>query len=139
MGRLNHLMGTITAQNHKRGLEQQQKNMEAEAAAVRRNVWQSDGAEVSDDEMGDNINLGDIYEQHYHTPDGKPNPTPTQPEKPSIAKTAALLGLSLLGAGAGAAIPIAAWNMTRPMTPSVTDTDTDTDTKYGLRIYRDSE
>ena len=128
-------MGTLTAQDHKRALEQSQRNQEAEANAVRTNVWGSDGAssDIEDEEMGDQIVLGDLKTYNTTTPAPQPKP------ESNIAKTLAGIGLAAAGLGVGAALPIAAYQLLRPDTnvivpPSV---DTDTDTKYGLKIFRD--
>jgi hypothetical protein len=85
--------------------------------------------------MGDNIYLGDVT-----LTSTEERPQIHQRESGGIAKTLAALGLAAAGLGAGAAIPIAAYNMTRPETnvvvkpPSVIGDDTDT--RYGLKIYR---
>ena len=139
MGRLNLLMGTLTAQDHKRALEQSQRNQEAEANAVRTNVWGSDGGggESEDDEMGDQIVLGDLKTYNTTTP-----PSPPKPES-SLGKTLAGIGLAAAGIGAGAALPIAAYQLLKPDTTNVVVQPTnpvvgvDTDTKYGLKIFRD--
>jgi hypothetical protein len=136
MGNLNLLMGTLTAQDHKRSLDDAIKNREAESAAVRERVWGvgGSGGEMSEEEMGDQIVLGDIRtENRYITPE----PSKTS----SIGKTLAAAGLAAAGLGAGVALPIAAWNMTRPdQAPFVdTDTDTDTNSRYGLKIFRQQE
>jgi hypothetical protein len=136
MGNLNLLMGTLAAQDMKRGMDESSKNREAESAAVRERVWGvgGGGGEMSEEEMGDQIVLGDIRtENRYITPE----PSKTS----SIGKTLAAAGLAAAGLGAGVALPIAAWNMTRPDAATFVDTDTDTDTnsKYGLKIFRQEE
>lgn len=130
-------MGTLTAADHKRTLDEQAKNREAESASVRKHVWGSSGSEAltSEEDMGDQIVLGDIRTDNHYTP---PQPSTTS----SIAKTLAAAGLAAAGLGAGAALPIAAYQMFKQAPTNVivpTDTDTDTNTKYGLRVFRDAE
>lgn len=135
MGRLNHLMGAITAADHKRALDQKWKNREAEESAVRKNVWGWDGGEEPVPGEDEVFNLGDIQETHTHY-HGQQQSTLTQTS--GIAKTLAAVGLAAAGIGVGTAVPIVAWNMTRP-DQNFVDTDTDTDTQYGLRIFRESQ
>ena len=141
MGKLNLLMGTINAQDQKKGLEQARKNQEAEASAVRKNVWEWEEPDADEDDMGDQIVLGDI--RTIHNPPA-PTPPPAPSPTSSLAKTLAGFGLAAAGLGAGAALPIAAYQMFKPDPPGpvvVTppSVDTDTDTKYGLKIYRDEQ
>ena len=130
-------MGTLTAQDHKRALEQSQRNQEAEANAVRTNVWGSDGAssDIEDEEMGDQIVLGDLKTYNTTTPAPQPKP------ESNLGKTLAGIGLAAAGLGVGAALPIAAYQLLKkPDTTNVVvppSVDTDTDTKYGLKIFRD--
>lgn len=134
MGDLNLLMGTLTAADHKRTLKEQAKNREAESAAVRKHAWGASD-EMGEEELGDQIVLGDIRTEHHHA--APPAPSATS----NIAKTLAAAGLAAAGLGAGAALPIAAYQMFK-QAPNVivpTDTDTDTNTKYGLRVFRDAE
>lgn len=140
MGKLNLLMGTLTAADHKKSLEEAQRNREAESAAVRKHVWGASGSEALTDEedMGDQIVLGDIRTEHHHA--APPLPSATS----NIAKTLAAAGLAAAGLGAGAALPIAAYQMfkqpsTNVIVPTDTDTDTDTNTQYGLRVFRDKQ
>lgn len=91
-----------------------------------------------DEQMG--VRIGD--EIHYHnTQATKPVKSEQQTQGSSLGKTLAAAGLAAAGLGAGVALPIAAWNMTRPDTQVVVEQnpgiDTDTDTQYGLKIYRD--
>lgn len=138
MGKLNILMGTLTAADHKKSLEEAQRNREAESAAVRKHVWGSSGSEAltSEEDMGDQIVLGDIRTEHHHA---APQPSTGS----NIAKTLAAAGLAAAGLGAGAALPIAAYQMFKqqPSTNVIVpnDTDTDTNTQYGLRIFRDEQ
>ena len=99
-----------------------------------------------DEEMA--VRIGDESHIHYHNaPTNETNtttPPPSQEKdqsKGSLAKTAATIGLAAALGGAGLAAPIAAYNLTKPSSPSVTvveDPTVDTDTKYGLKIYKDS-
>lgn len=107
------------------------KNREAEEAHVRKTAWGSNDSN-SEEEMGDVTYLGDIT--HHHPPQ--------QQAKASsgLAKTLGAAGLAAAGLGAGTALPIVAWNLTRPNAPAVIATpDTDTNTQYGLRIIKDEQ
>lgn len=132
--RFDLLMGALTAQDHKKALEGKRKNIEAEDSAVRRQLWGWKDSEVSDEEMGDQIVLGDIRTENHNATSSPPG----------IAKTLAAVGLAAAGLGAGAALPIAAYQLFKPDTnvvvqPTAPTVDTDTDTKYGLKIYRGRE
>lgn len=131
-------MGTLTAADHKRTLDEQAKNREAESAAVRKHAW-GGGVEVSglsEEDMGDQIVLGDIRTENHHA---APQPSTGS----NLAKTIAAAGLAAAGLGAGAALPIAAYQLLKPATnvtvnqPSLEDTDTNS--QYGLRIFRQEQ
>lgn len=80
-----------------------------------------------EEDMDDTTYLGDITEQHYHTPSAAGN----------IAKTLAAAGLLAAGLGTAAALPIAAYNMTKGEAVAPTPvTGPDSDTQYGLRVFR---
>jgi len=113
--------------------EQQRRNREAEESAVRKNVWGWKGEEVPEDEMGDQIVLGDLKTENITYAN------PPQTQSSGIAKTLAAAGLAAAGLGAGVALPIAAYQLLRTDTTVVVppSVDTDTDTKYGLQIYRE--
>ena len=129
-------MGVITAQDHKKKLAEQNKNIEAENKYVREHVWgASETLGSEDDEMGDNIYLGDIRMESE-----RQQTTQAAPAS-SLAKTLGMAGLAAAGLGVGAAAPILAYNLTKPAVEQtfVEDPTVDTDTQYGWKIYRDEE
>ena len=134
MGNLNLLMGALTAADHKKSLEEAQRNREAESAAVRKHVWGSSGSEslTSEEDMGDQIVLGDIRTENKYE-------AAAPSSSGNLAKTLAGVGLAAAGVGTGLALPIAAYQMLKPATNVVVPTDTDTNTEYGLQIFREAE
>lgn len=128
MGKLKVLSGVLASNQMNWESKQHRKNREAEEAAARQQ-WGSDGNQEGDD-MGDQTILGDVIMN---------SPNEQKQESGGLAKTAAALGLAAAGLGAGTALPIAAWNLTRPSADTEEVHGTDNDTKYGLKIYRDPE
>ncbi|WP_436716577.1 hypothetical protein U8335_03955 [Roseiconus lacunae] len=98
------------------------------------------------DDMG--VSVGNEINYHYSQPAAQPAPAPAASPATSIAKTVAAAGLALAGLGTGTALPIAAYNLTKPAADAVVERietprpdpapapTIDTDTRYGLQIYR---
>lgn len=103
--------------------KQHRKNREAEEAHARKVAWGASD-KMNDDEMGDNIQIGDT-QNHYHNEGGRGS---------GLSKTILAAGMAMAGLGMGMTIPIVAWNLTQP-----TNESGDSDTKYGLQIYKDDE
>jgi len=127
MGGLNQLTGVLGHQRMRWEDKQHRKNREAEEAHARKVVWNA-GDEVADDEMGDQIQIGDTSHQHYHG---------EQARGSGLAKTILCAGLAAAGLGLGAAAPIVAYNLTKQ--PTTEEPASDADTKYGLRIYQEQQ
>ena len=100
--------------------KQHRKNREAEEAHARKVAWGAD-QDMADDEMGDNIQIGDT-QNHYHNEGGRGS---------GLSKTIIAAGIAAAGLGFAATVPIIAWNLTQPSGESE-----NTDTKYGLQIYK---
>lgn len=139
LGRLNLLMGVITAQDHKKAVEQQRKNREAEEAAVRKHAWgyEDSGGGEEDDEMGDKIYLGDIREEHRHEVVQQPNSSPLKNAAIGAALAAAGMGVGAAGTAAAGLAGYGLYQALKPAGQEFVDTDTDTDTQYDLQIFRE--
>ena len=96
MGKINLLTGMTGAQQLRWEARQAQKNREAEESHARRVAWGDNGGSSPEEDMGDQITLGDVT--HVYE-------TAARQEKAGISKTGAMLaGLAAAGMlGTGAA------------------------------------
>jgi len=125
LGKLNILTGITAAQQLRWEAKQQQKNREAEEAYTRKTVWGQDSN--NEDEMGDNIYLGDVQIDNKEL------------QKSNTFKNITSLGLAVAGIGVGVSAPIAVWNLTsdKSLDKSV-EVSTETDpVGYEISIFRD--
>ena len=135
MGKLNLLAGTTAVQQLRQDAEHSRKNREAEEGWVRKNFWGYED-NMAEEEMGDNITLGDTTTNVFSEKQGS-----------SLGKNLALAaglgaaGLGLAGAGtiAGLATAGATYYLTRDGGDAVQAPPdfNDNDTKYGIRIIKD--
>lgn len=102
--------------------KQHRKNREAEEAHARKVAWGASD-EMADDEMGDQIQIGDT-QNHFHNEGSKGG---------NLAKALLCAGLAAAGVGLGITAPIVAYNLTKQPASEASDTDT----KYGLQIFKD--
>lgn len=106
--------------------QQHRKNREAEESHARQIAWGAADT-MADDEMGDQIQIGDTA-NHYHGEKSS--------DSNNLAKTILCAGLAAGSAGLGVTAPILAWNLSRPQ-PIEEVSGADADTKYGLQIFKD--
>lgn len=137
----------VGLEDHRRTLYRYQQRVEDSHRSMADAAGFAIDREVSDEDMGDIVITGDIQVgssnqvasvldaiRNRETSSMQPAPTATPSPTSGLSKTLATVALTSLGLGAGAALPIAAWNLTRADTTIISGKDTATDVSPGFGV-----
>jgi len=134
-GKLEQWSGMMANQMLNNHRKEQQQNQAAESAFVRRQAWGEKASAKTEDDMGDNIILGDNI---HPTPIVfAPTQQPSQQQSGSLLKTMAILAAGALIPGAGIAGYLASQMISKPTTETTVPEDQTLD--LGLLRFEDLE
>jgi len=134
-GKLEQWSGMMANQMLNNHRKEQQQNQAAESAFVRRQIWGETASAKTEDDMGDNIILGDNI---HPTPIVfAPTQQPSQQQSGSLLKTMAILAAGALIPGAGIGGYLASQMLSKPTTETTAPEDQTLD--LGLLRFEDLE
>lgn len=134
-GKLEQWSGMMANQMLSNHRKEQRQNQAAESAFVRRQAWGENASKKTEDDMGDNIILGDNI---HPTPVIINSPqNPPQQQSGSLLKTLAILAAGALIPGAGIGGYLASQMLAKPTTETTVPDDQTLD--LGLLRFEDLE